>query len=138
MRWPFGPPYLTLKTKNKQTNQKANKNEKEETKRTQYQKMSFSVISQFLVLLVGVQNFPFLTTWPKKRVPKKHCKIWVFSNPFFGKQSCITKPPVLDQKTQNQTFQLSFLGAFFFSFNNKRHTNALKPLFSKCFSKPKR
>ena len=70
--------------------------------------------------LVGVQNFPFLTTWPKKRAPKKHYKNGGFSNPFFGEQFCVTKRPCLDKKSQIQKFQLPFF-AFFFSCNNKKH-----------------
>ena len=60
----------------------------------------FSYQSNFL-FLVGVQNFPFLTTWPKKRAPKKHYKNRGFSNPFFGKQFWVTKRPFLDQKNPN-------------------------------------
>ena len=45
--------------------------------------MSFSVISEnFLLFWVGVQNFPFLTTWPKKRAPKNTIKIGVSANFF--------------------------------------------------------
>ena len=97
MRWPFGPPHLTLKPskktkkqktkkiKNKKTEKKQKKGKK--NKKTQKcQKKSFSVISQIFLFLVGVQNFPFLTTWPKKRAPKNHYKNRGFSNPFFGKQ----------------------------------------------------
>ena len=48
-------------------------------------KRFFSYQSNFS-FLVGVQNFPFLTTWPKKRAPKKQYKNRGFSNPFCGKQ----------------------------------------------------
>ena len=144
MRWPFGPPHLTLKpsqqknqkkkqkqNKNKKTNkeglgpsevalratshdpstlqkkhQKKNKTKKKKDKKREktrknkkYSKMSFSVISEnFLLFWVGVQNFPFLTTWPKKRAPKKHYKNRGFSKLFFGKHICVTKRPFLDQK----------------------------------------
>ena len=36
----------------------------------------------------------------------------------------------------NSSYHISF--AFFFSFNNKKHKNLLKPLFLLCFSKPKK
>ena len=50
---------------------------------------------------MGFQNFPFLTTWPKKRAPKKHYKNRGFSNPFCGKQFWVTKRPFLDKKKPN-------------------------------------
>ena len=111
MRWPFGPPHMTLKPskkkhKQKTTNQKKQKKKKKKEKETRknkkYSKMSFSVISEnFLLFWVGVQNFPFLTTWPKKRAPKKHYKNRGFSKLFFGKHICVTKRPFLDQKNLN-------------------------------------
>ena len=78
VRWPFGPPHLTLKPPKKKTEKKK--------KRKKIPKMSFSVISQnFLCFLLGVRNFPFLTTWPKKRAPQKHYKIGVSANIFLKK-----------------------------------------------------
>ena len=103
MRWPFGPPHMTLKPSKRNTKKtkKTKKDKKREKtrKNKKYSKMSFSVISEiFLLFWVGVQNFPFLTTWPKKRAPKKHYKNRGFSKPFFGKHICVTKRPFLDQK----------------------------------------
>ena len=77
MRWPFGPPHMTLKPskkntkKNNKTKKKQKKKKRKKTRKNKkYSKMSFSVISEnFLLFWVGVQNFPFLTTWPKKRAP---------------------------------------------------------------------
>ena len=61
-RWGFS-------TKAKKGKEKQLKQEKQ--KKTQkYQKMSFSVISQ-IFFFGGCPNFPFSTTWPKKRVPPK-------------------------------------------------------------------
>ena len=42
----------------------------------------FSYQSKFSVFTLGVQNFLFLATWPKKRAPKKHYKIGVSANQF--------------------------------------------------------
>ena len=42
--------------------------------KTTVPKKHFSVINQFLFFWVGVQNFPFLATWPKTRAPPKHYK----------------------------------------------------------------
>ena len=107
-RWPFGPPHMTLKPskKNKKKQNQKKKNKKKKQKKTRknqkYSKMSFSVISEnFLFFWLGVQNFPFFTTWPKKRAHKKHYKNRGFRPPFFGKQLCVTKRPFLDQKNQN-------------------------------------
>ena len=67
-----------------------NKTEQKNIKTQKYQKMSFSAINQiFLLFLVGVQNFPVLTTWPKKRAPRKHYKNRGFSKAIFGQK---TKP----------------------------------------------
>ena len=82
MRWPFGPPHMTLKPSKRNTrNNNTKKTKKKQEKK--YSKMSVSVISEnFPLFWVGVQNFPFLTTWPKKRAPKKHYKIGVSANFF--------------------------------------------------------
>ena len=84
VRWPEGPPHLTLKPskknpkkqKRKKHKQKKTKRKERKSKKTQkYQKKSFSIISQnFLFLGGGVQKLPFLTTWPRKRAPPKRYK----------------------------------------------------------------
>ena len=143
MRWPFGPPHLTLKPSNKkhqkkkkQKNNQTKKQKKEKkkppTKKTaKTPKNSFSVISQFFPFFwVAFQNFPFLTPWPRKRAPKKHYKNRGFRAFFFGKQLCVTKRPFWDQKTQKFiNFSYHFFLPIFFSFKNKKHQNMLKPLF---------
>ena len=98
--------------------------------------MSFSIISQSFSFLVGVQISLFWQLGPKKRTPKKHYKNRGVSNPFFGKQICGTKRPFLDQKTQNQKFQLSFFFAFF-SFNKKTQKCSETHILL-CLSKPKK
>ena len=80
---------------------KKKKKQKQLNKTKTYQKMSFSIISQnCLVFLAGVQKFPFLTTWPRKRAPPKHYRNRGFSTPIFEKQLCVTKRPFLDKKTK--------------------------------------
>ena len=93
--------------------------------------MSFSVISEnFLFFWLGVQNFPFFTTWPKKRAHKKHYKNRGFRPPFFGKQLCVTKRPFLDQKTKIYKFQLSCFFACFLLFQQpKTQKSAETPIF---------
>ena len=78
MRWPFGPPHLTLKpsqknkeTKNKKQSKTKNRKKKKQKKgkkqkNTKMPKKSFSVISQIFLFLVGVQNFPFFDNLAKK------------------------------------------------------------------------
>ena len=129
MRWPFGPNLETLQ-KNKKT--KKTKNNKE-IKKPKKQKISknelFSYQSIFLIFLVGVQNFPFLTTWPRKRAPPKHYKNRGFSKPIFEKQMCVTKRPFLDKKNPNSEIPV-IIFCLFFSFNNKKHKNAAEtPIF---------
>ena len=90
----------TKKNKTKKT--KKDKKREKNKKKQKILKNELSVISEnFLLFWVGVQNFPFLTTWPKKRAPKKHYKNRGFSKLFFGKHICITKRPFLDQKNLN-------------------------------------
>ena len=130
MRWPFGPLHLTLKPSPKKTNKKPTKSKKQEKlKKHKYQTMSFSVISQFF-LLVGVQTFPFLRTWPKKRSPPQNTiKIGVSAKHCFEKRLCVTKRPILDKKT-NSEIPVIIFWAYSFSFNNKKPNILLKPLFS--------
>ena len=138
MRWPFGPPHMTLKPskktqkKTKQTKkQKKKKKEKKTRKHKKYSKMSFSVISEnFLLFWVGVQNFPFFTTWPKKRAPKKNYKNWGF-RAFFLKSRCASRNGHFwTQKSQIPKFQLSFFFACFLLFQqHKTQKFAETPIF---------
>ena len=67
----------------KQKKQKRQKKRKNKKKPKNTQKWAFQLsVKIFLFFWVGVQNFPFLTTWPKKRAPKKHYKNRGFSNFF--------------------------------------------------------
>ena len=99
MRWPFGPPHLTLKPSKKRT--KKNK-ETKKTKNTKQPKKNFSVINQNCLFLGGGgPKIVFLTTWPRKRAPPKHSQNRGFSLFFFEKKLCVTKRPFLDQKNPN-------------------------------------
>ena len=137
MRWPFGPPHLSLKPskKNKKTKKtkeiKKNKKQKKQTKKQKTpkphkntkKKELFSYQSFFSFFLVGVQNFPFLTTWPKSAHPKNTIKIGVSATHFVEKSSESRNGHFWTKKSQIQKFQLSFFFAFFFSYNNKKHKN---------------
>ena len=107
MRWPFGPPHLTLKPskKNKKWHKKQTKKKKQKTKKSKktqkYQKKSFSVINQnFFFSWGGVQKLPFLTTWPRKRAPPKHYKNRAFSL-FFLKKVMRHETAIFGQKNPN-------------------------------------
>ena len=78
MRWPFGPPHLTLKPskkntktkkqtkQQKKTKKRKNKKKKPQKKTAKIPKNSFSVISQmFPFFWVAFQNFLFLHLGPK-------------------------------------------------------------------------
>ena len=122
MRWPFGPPHLTLKPskkkhkntktqkqkKNKENNKKKQKNKKKKKPKKNSKntpKLAFQLsIKFFFFFWVAFQNFPFLTPWPRKCAPKKYYKNRGFRAFFVGgggKQMCVTKRPFLDQKKQN-------------------------------------
>ena len=81
MRWPFGPPHLTLKPFKKNTKtkkqrkqkkkQKNKKNKKKQKKQQKYPKISFSVISQIFLFLGGFAKFPFFDTLAQKARTQK-------------------------------------------------------------------
>ena len=173
MRWPSGPPHLTLKpskknknkkkktkkpktkTKKQKTKSKKNKEQKKQAKNKKIERKSkkhkntkkelFSYQSKFSFLggcpkiaffdnlaqktRTGVsKSCLFWQLGPENAHPQNTLKIGV-SAYVFWKKLCVTKRPFLDQKTQIQKFPLSFFGAFFLSFNNKKHQIFLKPLF---------
>ena len=113
MRWPFGPPHLTLK-QNKKTSKKTTKKKIKNKKQKHTnipQKEFFSCQSNF-TFSVGVQNFPFLTTWPKTRAPPKNYKHRGFREQIFEKQLCVTKLPFLDPKNPNPEIPVIFFCPF--------------------------
>ena len=109
MRWPFGPPHLTLKkqtkkqkktTKNKKKQKKTKKTKQKQKTRKKQEKNKnelFNYQSKFS-FLGGCPKFPFLTTWPKKRAPQNNIETGVSAFSFLKKKICVTKRPFLDQK----------------------------------------
>ena len=109
------------KTKKNQKHKKQKKKGKKKTKTQKCQKKElFSYQSNF-AFFVGVQNFPFLTTWPKNAHPKNTIKIGVSATHFLENSFESRNGHFWKKKTQIQKFQLSFFFAFFFSNNNKKH-----------------
>ena len=133
MRWPFGPPHLTLNPPKKTKTQKKQKNKKQEKKKPpknqqKYQKIAFQLSVKFFHFSWSL--FKFSLFWhlaPKSAHPKNTIKIGV-SGPFFEKQMCVTKRPFLDQKNQNSWISVHFF-AYFFSFNNTKPPNCWNPYF---------
>ena len=143
MRWPFGPPHLTLKPSKKKPTKKQNKKtkktkkkEKKEKKKPptkkqqKHQKIAFQLSVTFFLFWVAFQNFPFLTPWPRKRAPKKHYKNRGF-RAFFLKSSCVSRNGRFwTKKPKIYKFQLSFLFAYFLLFQKqKTPKSAETPIF---------
>ena len=127
----LGPSEVALR--NQKTTKKKQKKQikkmKKNTKKNQKRAFQLSV-KIFFFIWGGVQKFPFLTTWPRKRAPKKHYKNRSFSKAFLEKQLCVTKRPFLDKKNQIQKFQLSFyFGSFLLVQQQKTKTSAEPPIF---------
>ena len=82
MRWPFGPPHLTLKPSNKkhppkkkETKKKPNKKKEKKkppTKKQQkHQKKAFQLSVKFFLFLGGFSEFPFFDTLAQKARTQK-------------------------------------------------------------------
>ena len=147
MRWPFGPPHMTLKP-SKKTQKKQNKTKKQKKKKKEKKKQENTKNTQKWAFQLSVRIF-FFFGWVSKislfwqldrksAHPKNTIKIGV-SGPFFLKSRCASRNGHFwTKKSQIHKFQLSFFLPVFFSFNNTKHKILLKPLFLKCFSKPKK
>ena len=86
MRWPFGPPHLTLKPSNKKhqknkkkknktkPNKKTKKKKKKEApkkKQQKHQKIAFQLSVKFFLFLGGFSKFPFFDTLAQKARTQK-------------------------------------------------------------------
>ena len=128
MRWPFGPPHLTLKpSKKNQTKKTTQKKIKKEIPK----KKRFSYQSKFFYFDGVSKNCPFLTPWPTGQAQKtrtqKHYKNRGFS--LFLEKLCVTKRPFLDKKNPNSEIPI-IIFCLFFSFKNKKtQKSAETPIF---------
>ena len=76
-----------------------------------------------------VQNFPFSTTWPKKRAPQKNTiKIGVSANHCWKNRCASRNGHFWTQKPKSRNSSYHFL-AFFFSFNNTKQKKCWIPNF---------
>ena len=137
MRWPFGPPHLTLKpskknktkktkknkTKNNTKKQKKRKTKKEKEKNTKIPKKElFSYQSKFSFFLTGYPKIAFFDTLAQKTRTQKHYKNRGFSLFFFGKKLCVTKRPFLDKKNPNSEIPVIIFFLAFFSLSKTKNT----------------
>ena len=139
MRWPFGPPHLTLKPSKKKTKQKkTTKNNKKTTKKNQERKSkkhkntkkrAFQLSVKIFFFLTGYPKIAFFDTLAQKTRTQKHYKNRGFSLFFVGKKLCVTKRPFLGKKTQIQKFQLSFISCLFSLSKTKTQKSAETPTF---------
>ena len=128
MRWPFGPPHLTLKPSKKQNQKNKHKKEKKHKK---YQKLAFQVSVKFSFFW-WVSKISFFDTLTQKRVPKKHYTNRGFSTVFL-KNRCAsrnghfwTKKP----KTRDSSYHLFLpFSSLSTTNNNKKHKKCAKTLF---------
>ena len=148
MRWPFGPPHLTLKpskqkqnknkTKTKQNkqnkkttkNNKKRKNKKEKVKNTRIPKKElFSYQSKFSFFLTGYPKIAFFDTLAQKTRTQKHYKNRNFRLFILERSYASRNGHFWTKKTQIHKFQLSFFSCLFSFSKTKKHKNLLKPLF---------
>ena len=135
MRWPFGPPHMTLTKKNKKR-QKKKRKKQEKTKNTQKWAFQLSVKIFFFFGWVSKISL-FWQLGPKSAHPKNTIKIGV-SGPFFWKADVRHETAIFDQKTKIHKFQLSFFLPVFFSFNNRKHKKCWNPYFYSVLANQKR
>ena len=117
MRWPFGPPHLTLKPSKKKPKKtkkqtKKTKNERKSKKRKNTKKRAFQLSVNFFGG-GGVQKLPFLTTWPRKRAPPKHYKNRGFSLFFFEKSYASRNGHFWTKKPKSRNSSYNFFLPFF-------------------------
>ena len=135
MRWPFGPPHLTLKPSKKKKTKKQKKNKKKkkskQNKKTKkYQKMSFSVISQkFLIFWWVSKNSLFWQLGPENAHPQNTIKIGVSAHQFLKNSYASRNGHFWTKKPKSRNSSYHFFLPIFFSFNNKKHKNCWNPYF---------
>ena len=131
MRWPFGPPHLTLKPSPE--NQKDKKNKKKQKKKNKTKKkkskMSFSIISQFFHIFWWVsKNSLFWQLGPDSAHPQNTIKIGVSAHQFL-KNSYASQNGHFWTKKQIHKFQLSFFLPFASLSTTKNTTICWNPYF---------
>ena len=117
MRWPFGPPHLTLKPSKKSKKKNNNKNKKTKKQKKNKQKkqkkkekvkkhkntpkIAFQLFSQNFFFGGVSKNCLFWQLGPENAHPQNTIKIGFQPIFFFEKKLCVTKRPFLDKKNPN-------------------------------------
>ena len=122
MRWPFGPPHLTLKPskENPKEKKKTIKTKKKQKTQKIPKKEFFSYQSNFFFGAVS-KNCLLWQLGPENAHPQNTIKIGV-SAYFLEKKICVTKRPFLDQKNPNPEIPVIFLFFAFFLFQQQKNT----------------
>ena len=138
MRWPFGPPHMTLKPSKrntKKTKQKKTKKTKKEKKtrknKKNTQKWAFQLSVKIFFFFGWLFKISlFLQLGPKSAHTKNTIKIGV-SGPLFLESSCVSRNGRFwTKKTKIYKFQLSFFFACFLLFQqHKTQKIAETPIF---------
>ena len=143
MRWPFGPPHMTLKpSKKKHKKQQKKKNKKRKKKQEKpknTKKWAFQLSVKIFFFFGWVSKISlYWQLGPKSAHPKNTIKIGV-SGPLFLENRCAsrnghfwTKKP----KFINSSYH--FFLPVFFSFNNRKHKNCWNPHFYSVLAKQKK
>ena len=131
MRWPFGPPHLTLKLSNKKRQEKKNKQKKQKKKKKRsqkkkqqkHQKIAFQLSVKFFLFLGGFLKISlFWHLGPESAHPKNTIKIGV-SGPFFLESRCASRNGHFwTKKPKIYKFQLSFFFCLFSSLSKTKNT----------------
>ena len=145
MRWPFGPPHLTLKPskKNKTKKQKKNKtkNNTKKTKKKKNQerkrkkhkntkKRAFQLSVKILFFYDRVsKNCLFLTPWPRKRAPKNTIKIGVSACFFLERSYASRNGHFWTKKTQIRNSSYHFFSCLFSLSKTKNTKICRNPYF---------
>ena len=158
MRWPFGPPHLTLKPskKNKtQKNKKKNKTKKTKQKNTKKnkknqnkerkskkhknpQKRAFQLSIKIFFFDRVSKNCLFLTPWPRKRAPKNTIELRV-SAYFFWKEVMRHETAIFGQKKpQIINSSYHFFLPFFSLSKTKNTIICWNPYFYSVLANPKK
>ena len=139
MRWPFGPPHLTLKTlqkkqkretKNK-TNKKNQKKERKSKKTQKYpQKELFSYQSKFSSFLGGCPKIAFFDNLAQKMRTQKHYKNRGFQPIFLEKSYASRNGHFWTKKPKfiNSSYHFFFFAFFLFQ-KQKTQKSAETPIF---------
>ena len=130
MRWPFGPPHLTLKPSKKTKKQKRNKKKKKTRKtKTNTQKLAFQ-LSIKIFFFGRVSKISFLQLGPKSAHPRNTIKIGISANFFCTKKHMRNETAICGPKKQNPEIPIiMFLGLFSSLSTTKNTKHCWDPYF---------